>query len=70
MELPANANLRNTGVTTVVNNQNQQHMLMKEGRKNILRDMEEFKQHPRVQDSQAGQELVLGMVESDKSCFL
>ena len=43
VELSANDNLGNAGVTTVVNSLNQQHMLMKEGRKNILQG------HGRVQ---------------------
>ncbi|KAL1814198.1 hypothetical protein ACET3Z_024263 [Daucus carota] len=36
VELLANANPGNAGVTTVVNSQNRQHILMKEGRENIL----------------------------------
>ena len=43
VELSANDNLENAGVSIVVNNQNQQHMLMKKGRKNILQG------HGRVQ---------------------
>ncbi|KAL1818853.1 hypothetical protein ACET3Z_013722 [Daucus carota] len=60
VELPANANLGNTGVTTVVNSQNQQHMLMKEGRKNILQGHGRVQAAPKGTDSQAGHELILG----------
>ena len=43
VELLANASPGNAGATTVVNSQNQQHILMKEGRENILQG------HGRVQ---------------------